>query len=99
MKKSFYASVCADGLHGGAVYLLDDGFCFRCQKITIAEEYKNLMIPYQNIKSISKGKRIFFIPTTIIETIGGIKYRFLIFNRKRFIEKTEKLYMIKADIE
>lgn len=86
MKISFYASVFASGLHGGAVYLGDDAFYFRCQKATIDNEYKNLKIPYENIKSICKGKRALFFPTTIIETNSGVHYRFLIFNRKKFIK-------------
>lgn len=91
MKKSFYASACIEGLHGGAVYLSDDGFCFRCQKITIAEEYKNLRIPYADIRAVNTGKRILFIPTTVIETIDGRGYRFLIFNRKKFFAYINKL--------
>lgn len=86
MKISFYASVFASGLHGGAVYLCDDAFYFRCQKATIDNEYKNLKIPYENIKSICKGKMVLFFPTTIIETNSGVHYRFLIFNRKKFIK-------------
>ena len=85
MKESFYASACVNGLHGGAVYLLESGFCFRCQKATIADEYKNLQISYGNIKSIFTGKKILFIPTTVIETKDGKTYRFLVFNRKKFI--------------
>lgn len=89
MKESFYASICANGLHGGAAYLVDKGFLFRCQKSTIDYEYKKLFIPYQNIESVFVGKRILFIPTTIIRTIEGNTYRFLIFNRKKFIERIE----------
>ena len=85
MKISFYASACVDGLHGGAVYLTDGEFCFRCQKLTIDEEYKNLRIPYENIVSVSKGKRAMLFPTTVIKTKSGNTYRFLIFNRKKFI--------------
>lgn len=85
MKKSFYASACINGLHGGGAYLFDTEFCFRCQKATIADQYKNLRIPYKNIKAVSKGKRILFFPTTVIETIDGNTYHFLIFNRHKFI--------------
>lgn len=85
MKMSFYASACVNGLHGGGAYLNDTEFRFRSQKMTIAEEYKNLRIPYEKIKNISTGKSIFFIPTTVIETTDGNRYRFLIFNRKKFM--------------
>ena len=89
-KESFYASICMHGLQGGTVYLVDHEFCFRCQKATMADEYKNLRIPYKNIKTVFAGKRTLFIPTTIIETHDGKTYRFLIFNRKRFISCIEK---------
>ena len=85
MKECFYASACINGLRGGAAYLTDNGFYFRCQKITIAEEYRSLRIPYKNIRLVSEGKRVLFIPTTVIETCDGKKYRFLIFNRKKFM--------------
>lgn len=84
--ESFYASACISGLHGGGAYLGDTEFCFRCQKITIPGEFKNLRIPYKNIKTVSSGKRVLFLPTTVIETIDGNTYRFLIFNRKKFIK-------------
>lgn len=91
MKESFYASVCINGLHGGAAYLVDDGFCFRCQKLTIEREYKDLRIPYKNIESVLEGKRVLFIPTTVIETKDRKTYRFLIFNRRKFIRCIKEL--------
>ncbi len=84
MKESFVASICLHGVQGGAVYLVDNGFIFRCQKATLENKHKNLMIPYENIKSFSVGKRVLFIPTTVIETRDGRTYRFLIFNRRKF---------------
>lgn len=90
MKKSFYASACICGIHGGGAYLVDDGFRFRCQKLTIADEYKDLLIPYGKIKSVFAARWVFFIPTTVIETLDGKTYRFLIFNRKKFIRCIEE---------
>ncbi len=84
MKECFIASICVHGVQGGAVYLVDDGFFFRCQKATMEAEYKNLRIPYENIKTIFEGKRVLLIPTTVLETRDGMTYRFLIFNRKKF---------------
>lgn len=84
MKVSFAASICVHGLQGGAVYLLDDGFLFRCQKASIEVQYQKLHLSYTDIKSISKGKRVLFVPTTVIETKSGRTYRFLIFRRKKF---------------
>jgi hypothetical protein len=90
MKESFYASACIYGIHGGGAYLVDDGFRFRCQKLTIADEYKDLLIPYEKIKSVFAARWVLFIPTTVIETQDRKTYRFLIFNRKKFIRCIEE---------
>ena len=90
MKKSFYASACIYGIHGGGAYLVNDGFRFRCQKLTIADEYKDLLIPYGKIKSVFAARWVLFIPTTVIETQDRKTYRFLIFNRKKFIRCIEE---------
>ena len=89
MKEFFCASICVHGVQGGAVYLDDTGFLFRCDKLTIEPAYKNLHIPYENIKSVSEGKRVLLLPTTVIQTKDGETYRFLIFRRKRFIRCIE----------
>lgn len=90
MQINFYASACIYGLHGGAVCLNDSGFIFKCQKLTIDPEYKFLQIPYEKIKSVTSGKRILFIKTTIIETTDKKQYRFLIFNRNKFKKYIKK---------
>lgn len=97
MKESFYASICADGLNGGAAYLDDEGFLFRCQKLTIEKEYRNLRILYKDVKSVRAGKRILFFPTTIIETDKGKSYCFLIFNRKKFMKCIVKFVLKISD--
>ncbi len=84
MKECFIASICVHGVQGGAAYLVDNGFWFRCQKTTIEAEHKSLQIPYEKIKSVTAGKRVLFIPTTVIETSDGKTFCFLIFNRKKF---------------
>lgn len=85
MKVCFAASICVHGVQGGAVYLLDDGFLFRCQKASMEAQYKKLKILYTGIKSVSTGKRVLFVPTTVMETKNGRTYRFLIFRRKKFM--------------
>ncbi len=90
MKESFYASACIYGIHGGGAYLVDEGFRFRCQKLTIVDEYKDLWIPYEDIKSVYAARWMLFIPTTVIETRDGRTHRFLIANSKRFIRCIEE---------
>lgn len=91
MKEWFFASICVQGVQGGGLYLLDDGVCFRCQKATIEAAYRDLRIPWENIRSVSAGKRVFLIPTTVIETRDGKRYRFLIFGRKKFSRRIQQL--------
>lgn len=88
-RTSFYASLFENGLLGGAAYLDEEGFRFVCQKATVDKEFRDLRIPYRNIKSV-RAERKNIIPLTTVETDCGKSYRFLIFNRKRFIDLVNK---------
>lgn len=84
MKKSFYASACIQGIHGGAIKLTDDAFYFVCQKITIPNDYKMLKIPYENIELISYHMFALIFPIVKIKVKTGKKYKFVIFNKRKF---------------
>lgn len=58
---NFYASILANGIHGGAVRITDEEFIFRCQKVSIQNEYKNLKINYDNILSINKKRNMDYL--------------------------------------
>lgn len=89
-KTSFYASLFENGLLGGAAYLDEDLFRFVCQKATVDKELRDIRIPYLNIRSVrAENKNLF--PLTTIETDYGKSYRFLIFNRRRFIDLVNKM--------
>ena len=84
MEENYYASVCHYGVQGGAVRLTDEFFLFRCQKVSIEEEFKRLEIPYSNIKRIICKTKFFIFPIITIEQHKGKTYKFLIFNVERF---------------
>ena len=79
MNKKFIASIVAGGILGGAIVLRDEEFCFFCDKITIADEYKRLRIPYDEIASVSV-KRVLLFPVSKNDRT----YKFVIFNKKAF---------------
>ena len=89
-KISFYASLFEKGLLGGAAYLDGEGFRFVCQKATADRELREVRIPYCDIKSVC-AVRENLLPLTIIETCCEKSYKFLIFNRKRFIGCISKI--------
>lgn len=88
-KNSFYASIYYGGLLGGAAYLDGDGFNFKCRKATADKEIRDLKIRYDDIQSVCFERKL-LVPLTVIRTFSGTKYRFLIFNRKKFINIVQK---------
>lgn len=82
--KKFIASIVAGGILGGAIVLRDEEFCFFCDKITIADEYKRLRIPYDEIASVSV-KRVLLFPVAKIVSKNDRTYKFVIFNKKAFL--------------
>lgn len=91
MDENYYASICYNGVHGGAIKLTDEYMLFRCKKITISEELKKLTIPYENIADISY-KIVLLFPVVKIELINRNTYNFIIFNYRHFI-KTIKVFI------
>jgi hypothetical protein len=83
MKHNFYASVCHQGVHGGAIKLTDDYFIFGTKKETIDIEFKILKIDYNSIENIKYSYALFF-SIAEISLLGGRTYKFLIFNIRRF---------------
>jgi hypothetical protein len=96
MKRAFYGSICHNGSQGGAIILDDIGINFKCQKITIEEEYKNMQLKYDKISTIQLCRSILIFPGVQIYMKNGEQYKFIIFNRKKFVQLLEK--MIKQEM-
>lgn len=85
MPKNYYASICYEGIHGGAVKLTTHSFIFRCQKITVPDPLHYLEIPYKNIAALSYQRKFFLFPLVTVRLQDGSTYCFLIFHVKSFL--------------
>ena len=82
MKKSFISSLCHKGILGGALYLDENSLTFKTNKLTVDREYRNLILPLNEICAID-WKWIIF-PIANVKMKSGKQYRLIIFNKGRF---------------
>lgn len=81
MKKSFACSlICHNGIVGGGLYIEDKQLAYKTNKLTVDKKYRNLILPMQEIKEISWK----WVVATVSMKNGEL-YRFIIFNKSRFI--------------
>lgn len=90
MKDAFMASFFHEGILGGAIYLQRDKVLYRTDKLQLEPRYRNLEMPYNRIAEIKTG-RAFCFPTVTFTMKSGSSYRFLIFNRKKFLSRLDEL--------
>ena len=83
MKKAFYASLFYEGVRGGAIIVNDTAVIYKNQTLTLPDEYKNIVMPFEDIDRIESGGAFPF-PTFTIHLKNGKYYKFIIYNRKRF---------------
>ncbi len=60
MKKWFYGSLCYKGIRGGTIFITDDAIIYKNQTLTLPDEYKNIIIPFCEIKEIKNGWTLLF---------------------------------------
>ncbi len=82
MKKTFICSLCRGGILGGGLYLEDDSITYKTNKLTIDKAYRNLVLPLDEICKLT-WKWIVF-PVATFHMKNGEKYKFIIFNKRRF---------------
>ena len=83
MKKSFMCSlICQTGIIGGGLWIEDHAITYRTNKLTVDRKYRHLALPLNEIDGIS-WKRVIF-PIVTLQMRNGEKYKFLMFNQKRF---------------
>lgn len=85
MEENYCASICYQGVQGGAVRLTDKFFLFRCQKLSIPDELKRVEIQYSDIKKILYKRKLLIFPIIVIELYEGKTYKFILFNIKKFV--------------
>lgn len=88
MKKAFYGSLVYKGARGGAIIINDDSMVYKNQTATLEAEYKNIIMTFNDIERIEK-ENSFLFPAVTIYLKNGRHYKFIIFNRKRFIKELQ----------
>ena len=83
MKKAFIGSIiCRNGILGGGIYIEDDAITYKTNKLTVDKKYKNLVLPIDEVSELSWKWVV--LPVATLQMANGEKYKFIIFNKKRF---------------
>jgi hypothetical protein len=86
MKKYFVVSLVKNGLIGGGISADSEAITYRTGKVTIPQEYRHLVMKYEDICEVS-SEWLFVLPTVTVKMRNGNEYKFAIFfNRKRFVD-------------
>ena len=86
MKDIYIASFCHNGILGGALYFDDEKVTYRTNKLSVAPEYRNLEMPFENMVDVKTGWLLVF-PTVSLSFKSGTIYKFIVFSRKSFIDR------------
>lgn len=89
MKNTFSVSLCKNGIIGGWIVMEKEFMAYRTGKITIPEKYKNLVMKYRDIFSVTEGS-LLFLPTVIVKMKNDEEYKFVVFSRKRFLKALDE---------
>ena len=84
MNKVFLCSLCHNGILGGALYLDESSLTYKTNKLTVDKTYRNLVLPLNEIAEL-RWKWVVF-PIATFHMKNGKKYKFIIFNKRRFIK-------------
>ena len=84
MKKFFIASLCKNGILGGGITIDSEAIAFRTGKVTIPQKYRHLVMKYKDICEVKIGW-LFVLPAVTIKMCNGEEYKFIVFNRGRFV--------------
>ena len=85
MKKYFVVSLVKNGLIGGGISADSEAITYRTGKVTIPQEYRHLVMKYEDICEVS-SEWLFVLPTVTVKMRNGQEYKFAVFfSRKRFI--------------
>ena len=89
--KSFICSLCQNGIIGGALYLDRASLTYKTNKLTVDKKYRNLVLPMSGIKEITWKWIVFPVATVTMK--NGEQYKFIIFNKSRFVKCFEEYCM------
>lgn len=86
MKKYFVVSLIKNGILGGGIVADSEAIIYHTGKLTIPQEYRHIIMKYEDICEVTKGW-LFVLPTVTIKMKSGKEYKFVVFfSRKRFVD-------------
>ena len=89
MKKHFIVSLIKNGILGGKIVADSEAMTYRTGKLTVPQEFRNLVMKYAEICEVTAGW-YFVLPTVMVKMKNGNAYKFVVFfSRKSFIETLE----------
>lgn len=92
MRKAFVCSLCRNGVLGGGLYLDRESVIYRTNKLTVDPKYRNLVLPLKEIREVTW--KWILLPVADFHMDNGEVYRFLIFNKGRFMKYYEEYQSI-----
>lgn len=85
MKKHFVVSFVKNGLLGGGIVADEEAITYRTGKLTVPQEYRHLVMKYEDIQEVTKGW-LFILPTVTVKMRNGTEHKFAVFfSRDRFV--------------
>lgn len=85
MKSYFMVSLVKNGILGGGIVADAEAITYHTGKVTIPQEYKHIVMKYEDICEVKQGW-LFILPTLTITMRNEKEYKFaMFFNRSRFI--------------
>jgi len=86
MRNIFAASLCRQGILGGALCLEEDKMIYKTNKVSVAPQYKRVEMKFADIDGVDSGRMLLF-PTVTVRKKNGNDYKFVVFNRKKFLNR------------
>ena len=85
MKKYFVVSLIKNGILGGGIVADSDAITYHTGKVTVPQEYRHLVMKYEDICEVMMGW-LFILPTVTIKMRNGNEFKFAVFfGRKRLV--------------
>lgn len=85
MNKYFIVSLVKNGILGGGIIADSEAITYRTGKVTIPQEYRHIIMKYEDIVKVTKGW-LFVLPTVTVTMRNGSEYKFAVFfGRNRLV--------------
>ena len=86
MKKFYVVSLVKNGLIGGGISADSEAITYRSGKVTIPQEYRNIVMKYEDISEVTMDS-LFILPTVTVKMRSGKVYQFAVFfGRKGLVD-------------